>query len=179
MNPVDPPGAAPPAYSLPVSLRDWLRIVEIDDVEPYAGELFRYRFGSPPPDFPRHFVVRYTSGQREITVGYVHYTRFEDAYLGGGLCIDDRAYRRLSREHRDALRAAGGIAEQLLRHTLAELAHANAIFAYVGDIRSERVNFRVGFVRTGETHLIVYWPRPLADAQQRALIQKVAALGPF
>jgi hypothetical protein len=179
MNSPIPHNDAATVYILPAPVSGWLRIVEIDDVETYAGELFRYCFGSPPPAFPRHYVARYGASQREVTVGYVHYSPFEDTYLCGGMCMDSRVYRRMPRAHREALKAAGGIAEQLLRHTFADLAQATAIFGYVGDPRAERVDLRVGFRHTGVRHLIAHWPRPLPDTEKQTLIQKVAALGPF
>jgi hypothetical protein len=173
------PTAKRASYSLPVGIREWLTIIEVEDAEAHAGELFRYCFGSPPPDFPRHFIARYHSGQREGTLGYVHFTTFDNTYLGGGMCMDDRLYRRLPKEQRAALKAAGGIAEQLLRHCLAELAPAQAIFGFVGDSRAERVDLRVGFQHTGIPHLIVHWPRPLPAADMQELIRKAAAVGPF
>ena len=169
----------PRGYSLPEALAGWFSVVEVDDVERHAGELFRRCFHQPPPNYPRHYVARADSAGETRTIGYIHYTPLEQVYLCGGMCIDDRAYRRLPSEHRAALKAAGGIAELMLRHTFAALSSAQAIFGYVGDTRSERVNLRAGFRHTGRPHLIVHWPRPLPEAQQRALIAKIAAIGPF
>ena len=168
-----------PRYVLPDGLQGWFRIVEVDDVEQYAGALFRRCFRNPPPDTPRHFVARADVGGEEQTIGYIHYSKFENAYLGGGMCIDERVFRRLPTDRRDELKRAGGIAEQMLRHTTAALADANAIFGYVGDKRAERVDLRAGFEHTGMEHLIVFWPRPLPLEQQHAIVARVARLGPF
>ena len=71
------------------------------------------------------------------------------------------------------------MAEQMLRHTFAELAEAKAIFGYVGDKRAERVDLRAGFEHTGLPSLIVHWPRRLPRRERQALIERVARIGPF
>src|SRR4029079_14040808 len=114
----------------------------------------------------------------ERTIGYIHYAKLDDVYLGGGMCIDERVFRRLPTERREHLKQAGGIAEQMLRYTTAALADANAIFGYVGDTLAERVDLRAGFEHTGTEHLIVFWPRLLPVEEQRAIIARVARVGP-
>lgn len=168
-----------PRYVIPDGLQGWFRIAEVDDVEQYAGELFRRCFRNPPPDAPRHFVALVDADGEERTIGYIHYAKFEDTYLAGGMCIDERVFRRLPADRREQLKRAGGIAEQMLRHTFATLSYANAIFGYVGDKRAERVDLRAGFQHTGMKHLIVFWPRPLPIDEQRAIVARVARLGPF
>ena len=173
------PRRATRKHPLPPSLAGWFSVSEIDDVEVCAGELFRRAFRAPPPLTPHHFVARVEVDGEPRTIGYVHYERLDDVYLCGGMCMDERTFRRLDGERRAALKAAGGVAEQMLRHTFAELAHAKAIFGYVGDRRAERVDLRAGFQHTGLEHLIVHWPRRLAAAERQALIARVAQLGPF
>jgi hypothetical protein len=95
------------------------------------------------------------------------------------MCIDDRVLRRLPPDQRIKLKAAGGIAEQMLRYTFADLADASAIFGYVGDKRAERVDLRAGFQHTGIKHLIVFWPGQLSESEQRVLVDRVAKVGPF
>jgi len=166
-------------YAVPKALAGWFRIVEVDDVERYAGALFRRCFHNPPPDAPRHFVALVDAEGEERTIGYIHYAKLDDVYLGGGMCIDERVFRRLPTERREHLKQAGGIAEQMLRYTTAALADANAIFGYVGDKRAERVDLRAGFEHTGTEHLIVFWPRLVPVEEQRAIIARVARVGPF
>ncbi|HLX29618.1 MAG TPA: hypothetical protein VKV24_14140 [Casimicrobiaceae bacterium] len=168
-----------PRYVIPASLAGWFRIVEIDEVEAYAGALFRRAFRCDPPLEPRHFVARVAIGNAERTIGYVHYAKFDDIYLCGGMCMDERMFRRLPAERRTALKAAGGVAEQMLRHTFDELSHAKAVFGYVGDRRAERVDLRAGFRHTGRKHLIVFWPGRLSRSEREAITDRVAALGPF
>jgi hypothetical protein len=176
----DPGADSPnPRYTVPKALAGWFRIVEVDDVERYAGALFRRCFRNPPPDAPRHFVALVDADGEERTIGYIHYAKLGDVYLGGGMCIDERVFRRLPTERREHLKEAGGIAEQMLRCTTASLGNAKAIFGYVGDKRAERVDLRAGFEHTGTEHLIVFWPRPLPVDEQRAIVARVARVGPF
>jgi hypothetical protein len=173
------PRAKRSAYAIPPPLAGWFDVVEVDDVETHAGDLFRRSFRAEPPATPHHYVARAAIDGQMRTIGYVHYERLDDMYLCGGMCMDERAFRRLSAEQRAALRAAGGVAEQMLRCTFAKLAHAKAIFGYVGDRRAERVDLRVGFRHTGLPHLIVHWPAPLPASERRARVARVARLGPF
>ncbi len=166
-------------YRLPPPLSTWLRLHEIRDAEALAGELFRHCFKQPVPDHPRHYIASADILGIERTIAYAHFTPLRNLYLCGGLCIDDRAYRRLPAESRSALKAAGGIAEQLLRHSFHDLRDADAIFGYVGDIRAERIDLRVGFRHTGFPHLIVYWPKPLSIWRKFRMVLEVQKLGPF
>jgi hypothetical protein len=157
-----------------------IRVERVNNAEFYVGDLFRRKFGCDPPDYPIHFVAFYRFAPGELqTVGYVHYLAFEDSYLCGGLVIDDRLYRRMKREHRVALKAAGGISELLLRSAMIELADAPAIWGYVGDLLSEKVNIRVGLRRTAHQYLMVHWSKPLAPEEKDRRLSRVAALGPF
>ena len=175
----DRAGASLPRYVVPEELDGWFTIVEVDDVEPYAGALFRRCFRMAPPAMPRHFVARVDVDGEQRTIGYIHYSKLDDVYLGGGMCIDERVFRRLPAARRESLKRAGGIAEQMLRHTTASLSNAKAIFGYVGDKRAEKVDLRAGFEHTGAAHLIVFWPRPLPRADRQAVVARVAQLGPF
>ena len=98
---------------------------------------------------------------------------------GGGLVIDERLYRRMESRHRRVVKASGGIAEILLRAAMVELADAAAIWGYVGDLLSEKVNVRVGLRRTAHRYLMVHWSKPLAQEDKDQRLARVAALGPF
>lgn len=166
-------------YWLPEVTHGWFDIAEVDDAGAAAGELFRRSFRGAPPDFPRHYVARVALDGTSRTIGYVHMTPTDGIYLCGGMCMDERVYRRLAAGRRATLKAIGGIAEQMLRYVFADCSDGRAIFGYVGDRRAERVDLRAGFRHTGYKHLIVYWPRPLPESEQRTLIEKAAAIGPF
>jgi hypothetical protein len=176
---VRPQRAGAGGYALPPSLAGWFGVIEVDDVETHAGDLFRRAFRAEPPKTPRHYVARAEIDGKQRTIGYVHYERLDDVYLCGGMCMDERTFRRLPAERRSALKEAGGVTEQMLRYTFAELAAARAIFGYVGDRRAERVDLRAGFEHTGLPHLIVHWPRPLRSQEREALVERIAGLGPF
>ena len=174
----DAADAADPATD--VSAQDLLGVQEVTAPDFFVGELFRRKFHVPPPDFPIHYVSFYRPAPSDIRViGYVHYSEFEDSYLCGGLVIDDRLYRRMPVSHRQAIRKCGGIAEHLLKITFARLAHAAAIWGYVGDARAERVDERVGFRRTDHPYVMVCWMREFSDADKRDRLSRVIALGAF
>ena len=175
-TPIDAAAAASP----PAGAHDLLCVQEVNVADFFVGELFQRKFHAPPPDFPIHYVSFYRAAPSDIRViGYVHYSPFEDSYLCGGLVIDDRLYRQMPASHRKAIRRDGGIAEHLLRESFARLAHAAAIWGYVGDTRAERVDTRVGFRRTEHPYLMVCWMRELSDADKGARMSRVVALGPF
>ena len=162
------------------SIADLVHVDEVGDAEFYAGDLFRRRFRQAPPSLPRHFVAFYREARtRYRSIGYVHYSPFEDTFLCGGLVIDDRAYRRIPAPHRAIIKRAGGIAELMLRTTFARLAAAPAIWGYVGDKQAEEVDLRAGFRRTHHPHVMVVWNRDLPEVEKAARLERVIALGPF
>ncbi|MEO8754159.1 MAG: hypothetical protein ABI624_15930 [Casimicrobiaceae bacterium] len=162
------------------SIEDILCVEETATAEFFVGDLFRRRFGGAPPDYPRHFVAFYRAGRALYwPLGYVHYTAFEDTFLCGGMVMDDRLYRRIPGAHRQLIKQAGGVAERLLQETFARLAHAPAIWGYVGDRQAEAVDVRVGFRHTHHRHVMVVWNRDLPDAEKEARLARVIALGPF
>src|SRR4051794_21676328 len=144
-----------------------VRVEEVTDAEYFIGDLFRRRFHHDPPDYPKHYVAFYrAAANRFVAVGYIHHSMYEDIYLCGGMVIDDRAYRRIPAEHRRIIRDAGGIAEKMLRDTFAMLAHAPAIWGYVGDRQALEVDLRAGFMQTEHAHLIVKWNRELPEDEK-------------
>lgn len=162
------------------SVRDIVRIEQTSDAEFFVGDLFRRRFRNDPPVDPLHFVAFYRRTRSDyLPVGYVHYVELEGSYLCGGLVIDDRCYRRMPEPHRKLIRDSGGIAELLLRESLAKLTHAPAIFGYVGDKQAKAVDLRAGFQRTEHPYVMVVWNRALPEAEKAAWLAKVIAVGPF
>ena len=168
---------APPPVVAPVAipLDQTVRIDELDDAAAIAGPLFRRKFGQEIPNFPRHFVAMIGGS----CAGYVHYTAWQGDYLCGGLCIDDRAYRTLSAEQRDWLRARGGIAEIMMRHGHAALTDGATIWGYIGDIQAEAVDRRVGFVKVAEPYLFAIWRKPISEEGKRRRIAEAVKLGGF
>ena len=154
-----------------------LRVDCVPDAAPVIGELFRRHFRADPPDFPIHYVSFYRAS--DAPIGYVHYTPFDDGYLCGGLVIDSRLYREIPEAHRNAIREAGGVAEHLMATTFPRLPNATAIWGYVGDVKAERVDLRVGFRHTEHPYVMVCWMRELAPDEKARRLERVIALGPF
>lgn len=157
-------------------------VVEVADAEFLVGDLFRRRFATDSfPASPKHFVAFYKSEDGGLlALGYVHFEIWEGQALGGGLVIDERAYRRVPAAERAAIRARGGVAEAMLRASFALLpADLVAIWAYIGDALSEKVNRRVGFLPTGERHVRVIWRNEPDAAGKARCLQRVVEYGPF
>ena len=167
-------------YVQAASIDDIIRVEEVSDAEFFIGDLFRRRFHCDPPSYPRSFVAFYQPARGRLeAVGFVHYLAHEDTYLYGGLVIDERRYRQMPAEHRDAIKAAGGIAEKLLRATFARLKDAPAIWGYVGDALAEKVDLRAGFRHTSHPHVMVCWNAELPEEEKQRRLANVIALGPF
>jgi hypothetical protein len=172
--------APPPVYVVAASIDEIIRVEEVSDAEFFIGDLFRRRFHGDPPNYPRNFVAFYQPVRSRLEpVGFVHYLAFEDSYLCGGLVIDDRRYRQMPAEHRKLIKAAGGIAEMMLRVTFARLADAPAIWGYVGDVLAEKVDLRAGFRHTSHPHVMVYWNKDLPETEKAQRLARVVGLGPF
>jgi hypothetical protein len=157
----------------------FIEVEEVDDAAPLTGELFLRKFKHSIPDYPRHFVAFYldADGTRR-PIGYVHYLQQEEVFLCGGMCVDVSAYRHMPAAHLNQLRAAGSLAEYMLRQTFEMLGPCAAIFGSVGDATARVVDLRAGFVDTGVPNLMVVW-RDAMDHQKDAIVSKVVALGSF
>ncbi len=178
------PAVPPAAPVAPRSWRDHLRTWEVNDANVVAGDLFRRSFGHDVPDYPRHFVLVYSppAGEKStqpLVFAYVHQRPHEDLYLGGGMCVDATAYRRMPRWLFEQARDEGGLATIVTRGSIAMLGDSPAAFGHVGEPRARAADLRTGFVDTGEEHLMVYWRRPLPDEEKRRIIERAAAVGPF
>jgi hypothetical protein len=170
------PAEAPGAW------RRFLVTEEVADARGDAGALFRRAFGHEIPDYPRHFVLLYqpgaASGGRRV-VAYVHQTPYREVHLGGGMCVDERAYRGFPRWLFAQVREQGGLATIVTRDSIAMMGESPAAFGHVGEPRARQADLRTGFVDTGRPHLMVFWRRALPEAEQRRLIDMVEAHGPF
>lgn len=159
---------------------DRFAVIEVADPRYFADRLFRECFGHSVPNHGRHFIAFYTWPDERVEVlGYVNFTAYRNVYRGGGMCVKRGAYRRLPEADRAELRKRGGIAQCLLGSAANVLKDAVALFGYVGDKTAENVDLRAGYQHTGHPHLIVRWQRELDPATRRALVEEVAALGPF
>jgi hypothetical protein len=161
--------------------RDRLRTIEVDDARALASELFERRFALSIPVFPRHFVLLYSAGgdTSQQVVAYVHQTRFDEVYLTGGLCVDERAYRSFPKWLFARVREEGGLATLLMKDSFAMLADGHAVFGHVGDLRSRQATLRAGYADTEDAHVMVRWRNALSDAEKQRLVARVVGYGPF
>jgi hypothetical protein len=176
-------GDAPPepGRAADVDSHSIVRVEEVNNARFFINDLFQRLYnGEDAPDFPRHFVAFYTAQPPDFVVlGYIHYTAFEDSWLGGGMVVDNRAYRRLPPHHRAAIKRAGGVSEIMLRYTFDLLSDAPAIWGYVGDKRAATVDARAGGEHTGAKNVMVVWNKDLSDEEKAARLARVVAHGPF
>jgi hypothetical protein len=166
---------------LPDPLRDFITITEVDSGNFLVADLFRRKFGHPPPDQPHHLVGFYRDVDGNLHLaGYSHMMPFGDVYLSGGSCTNGETARLMSPGERDALRSAGGLWFHLLKYAYRKYADCcDAFFGHCGDARALEVALAAGFVRTEHEHLIVHWHKSLHPSIRRALLAKVHALGAF
>jgi hypothetical protein len=170
-----------PREILPEALHGFLTITEVDHADFLVSALFQRKFGHPAPGIPRHIVGLYRSSGGALHVaGFSHMMPFGDVYLSGGSCTDGEVARLMLPEHRDALRAAGGLWFYLLKYKFRKFADCcDAFFGHCGDRRALEVALAAGFQLTEHEHVIVNWHKPLHDNHKRALLAKVHALGAF
>jgi hypothetical protein len=150
-----------------------VRVERVEDAGD-AAALFRAKFGHALPDFPAHYLATYKSQ----AVGYVHMTSVDEMRLCGGLCVDERAYRRMSGDEISRLRAAGGIARMMVAVATADREGASASFGYMGNRQSQIIAEQVGYELVLAPHIYAYWHEASGDTRTR-LLEKVAKLGPF
>ena len=125
------------------------------------------------PDYPRHFVLVHSpepgSGEAPEVAAYVHQSAREGGvYLCGGMCVDERAYRRFPRWRFEAARDEGGLATIVTRESVEMLEDAVAVFGHVGEPRARAADLRTGFVDTGRRDTLP--SNPLLQTIQMALI---------
>ena len=170
-----------PRETLPAALHGFLTLTEVDGGDFLVADLFRRKFGHPPPTIPRPLVALYRDGEGGLHLaGYSHMMPFGDVYLSGGSCTNGDTARRMRPEEREALAAAGGVWFQVLKYAFRKYAGCcDAFFGHCGDKRALEVALAAGFVQTEHQHLIVHWHKPLHENVRRALTAKVHALGAF
>ena len=160
-----------------------LKTWEVNDATVVAGDLFQRSFGHPIPDYGRHFVLVYSPPPGDDlprVVAYIHHTPFNGAHLTGGLCVEKRLDCRMPADLFEQVRREdGSLASKITRESVELLGDTRAAIAHVGDTRAHQAIERIGYRDTGEEHLMVYWRRELAEAERRALLAEVKALGAF
>ena len=157
-----------------------IELAEVENAEPLAGTLFQRSFQATIPDFPKHFILlAIDHNGTKLTLGYVHHTRHENIYLGGGMCVDAGALRKIPKTARALLSKAGGAAFYMLSESVKRLNDADAVFGYVGHKGAYKIDLAVGFEPTQYPHLIVFWNKELPPEKQQEIIEKAHQVGPF
>ena len=169
------------AIPLPEGIREFLCIDEVESGEFFTGELFRRKFGHPPPDFGRHIVLFYRDASAAFHVAsYLHLWTDRTIGLIGGGCTDGRTLRLMTEPQRSTVNAAGGLLLQTLRHAFGRHEDAlEAFFGYCGNARALAVDLQAGFLRTDDPNLLVRWNRDLSAPARAGLFRQALDLGPF
>ena len=183
-----------PASGAMKSFSSSLEVSFYPNAKDFAADLFYESFKLPfpvprdnaglsiptPPENWRQEVAFYTwpDGRTEA-VGFCNWIRHDDCYLCGGMCVRGSFYRRLPREHWEACRERGGIAQIVLETAFATLTDCTAWFGYCGDRKAYIVDLRAGYQPTRHRYLIVKWNAALSEDEKRALEDRFAAIGPF
>lgn len=157
-----------------------INLLEVDDAEPLAGQLFKRSFNHQIPKLPPHYVLVASDEKGQaLTLGYVHFTQHHNMYLGGGMCVDIRALRYIPKHLRTDLNNQGGVAFYMLTEAVKKLKDCDAVFGYVGHKGAYKIDLAVGFEPTIHPHLIVYWKTELTQAQRQQTIKTAYEFGPF
>jgi len=170
------------------------RIFDARNAAAYASDLFRESFNAPfpvprdncglsiptPPANWRQYVAlyRWPDGSEE-TVGFCNWIKYRDVYLEGGMCVKKSFYRRLPRAEFHDIHARGGVAQMMMEAAARELTDCKAWFGYCGDAKALAVDLRAGYETTDHKYLIVKWFADLPANERRALVDSIAAIGPF
>jgi len=157
-----------------------LSTIEVMDATSLAGDLFQRSFNAEIPDFPKHFVFLATIEPGfSLTLGYLHYTRKDSIYLCGGMCVNSRALRSLSKAQRAEIKQQGGVAIMMATSSLQQLKNHEAVFAHVGHTGSYRICMAKNFIDTQYEHLIVNWQEPINFERKQQLIEQANQYVPF
>jgi hypothetical protein len=112
-------------------------------------------------------------------VGFCNWIRYGNVYLEGGMCVRRNFYRRLPKQHWDACKDAGGVAQIIMESAARELTDCAAWFGYCGDKKALVVDLRVGYEPTHHEYLIVKWLADISEGDKRSVIDGIAEIGPF
>ena len=147
--------------------QDNISIVRVDKAAVFITDLFRQTFNQSPPPDPTHYVAFAKIGPARFeAVGYYHVTECGPYGLVGGLCVDPRYRNR-------------GLGEALSRIAFVNIGPKKALFAYLNNPVSVAIARRIGYVHTRHQYLMVRWFGTLPEHKQQAMIDEVAARGPF
>ncbi len=170
------------------SFADSFHVVEMRDAKFFAEDLFRDSFASefpvPPETSARadwhQYIGFYKWSEANLEpVGFCNWIQHGDVHLAGGLCVRSNFYRRLSRSHLDECKQRGGVAHIVLETAAEHLRNCSGWFAHCGDKRAQLALARFGYQRTDRPYVLAKWFRNGPAERKRALIDQIAAIGPF
>jgi hypothetical protein len=169
------------------NFKERLHVQRFDNAVYFAGPLFpgifQQPFPNPPPEASpswAQYVAFFRWGEDQIEpVGFCNFLPYENLWLEGGLCVRRNFYARLPPGLSEECRATGGVAQLIMEAAAKELDDRTAWFAYVGDAQSLKVCTRCGYEATNRKYVIAKWFRECSQEDKSALIERVAALGPF
>ena len=156
-------------------------MTEIDNGSFFIGDLFRRKFGVPPPDFGHHIVAFYRNHEGIFwPASYLHlWTQGTIGLVGGG-CTDGRTLQNMTPEQLFMLNQAGGLLRQTLGYCFAKFeSELEAFFGHCGNERAKQVDLEAGFVETRIPYLLVRYNRPLSAKRQGELLRQAQAVGAF
>jgi hypothetical protein len=169
------------------TFKERFHVQRFDNAAYFAGPLFQaifqQSFPNPPPDASpswAQYVAFFRWDEDQIEpVGFCNFLPHENLWLEGGLCVRRNFYARLPPGLAEECRATGGVAQLIMEVAAKELDDCTAWFAYVGDVQSLKVCMRCGYEATNRKYVIAKWFREHSPEDKTALIERVAALGPF
>ena len=173
----DPPD---PSSEFPQLAAFW-QTTEVSSGRFFINSQFKQNFASDAPDFGHHWVSFYRADSGAYwPVNYIHARQYGPLILCGGVFTDGAAVKMMSREHRQALREAGGLYYVAIRNVVATMAdQCEAFMGYTGDAHSRKVSAAAGFRDTEHPHLVANFHPSTSPERQVELIQAAHKLGAF
>ncbi|MCV6627257.1 MAG: polysaccharide deacetylase family protein [Cellvibrionaceae bacterium] len=167
----------------PLKLEDVFGVVEVDQAEFLAGDLFRRRFNTDSfPETPHHYIafVKLACGNL-VRVGYIHQTAWNGCFLTGGLVSENQPATPIPKAIKALIWEHGGVAKLLMSYAVNSVpADTKAVWAYSGHPSTLKMCDELGLLPTSAPHVRMKWLDTSADEQERArYLAQVVALGPF
>jgi hypothetical protein len=171
----------PVAWQIDEHLAAFILVTEVDTGSFFIGDLFRRKFGVPPPDFGHHIVAFYRDHERIFwPASYLHLWTQNTIGLVGGGCTDGRILQNMAPEHLLMLNQAGGLLRQTLGYCFGKFeCQLEAFFGHCGNDRAKEVDVRAGFMETRIPYLLVRYNKPLSPKRQETLLRQAVTIGAF
>lgn len=145
---------------------DNFRIMEIQDSDYFAYQLFFDSFGHRPPRQPFNFVAIWKDSKqtnRFEAIGFIHVEPYGKVGLVGGICIDKNWQGK-------------GLEQKLLNYVKGVFGSKKALFLYTD---SHELPEKCGYEKTSYPNLWVNWLESLNPEEKKGLIDSIHEFGPF